>query len=320
MTVSLAELAEKLKALESAVIFCHMRPDGDAIGAAMGLKRLLANCGVKCSVACESAIPRKFDFLPDISAFSAPVDMTAEAFIAVDSSDENRLGKYGDVFMQAKKVKFNIDHHISNTRFADYNFVDDVAASCEIMVRLSEYLGGVNDALTANFLMTGLSSDTGNFAHKNVTADTFRAAAYLAECGADINLVQYNMFKKQSKERARLFGETMSKIRYFAEGKIAMIAVTKEDLSRTGASSDMTEGFIDFPLGIEGVEVAACLLETGSKKFKISLRSKGKANVNEIAAVYGGGGHILASGCMMCGELEEVVDKLRYTIMQHLAD
>ena len=77
MTVTLAELAEKLKALESAVIFCHMRPDGDAIGAAMGLKRLLANCGVKCSVACESAIPRKFDFLPDTSAISAPVDMSA---------------------------------------------------------------------------------------------------------------------------------------------------------------------------------------------------------------------------------------------------
>ena len=112
----------------------------------------------------------------------------------------------------------------------------------------------------------------------------------------------------------------MSKIRYFAEGKIAVIAVTKGDLERTGATSDMTEGFIDFPLGVDGVEVAACLLETAQKKFKISLRSKGKVNVNEIAAVYGGGGHILASGCMIGGELEEAVDKLRYTIVQHLAD
>ena len=320
MNLTLAEIAEKLKRLKSAVIFCHMRPDGDAVGAAMGLKRLLERCGVACSVACESVIPEKFRFLPDTDAFSAPVDMDAEAFIAVDSSDENRLGKYGDLFAKAKKVKFNIDHHISNTRFADYNHVDDVSASCEIMTRLAEHLGGVNDAVTATFLMTGLSSDTGNFAHKNVTADTFRAAAYLAERGADINLVQYNMFKKQTKERARLFGETMSKIRYFADGKIAVIAVTKGDLERTGATSDMTEGFIDFPLGVDGVEVAVCLLETAQKKFKISLRSKGKANVNEIAAVYGGGGHILASGCMIGGELEEAVDKLRYTIVQHLAD
>ena len=225
-----------------------------------------------------------------------------------------------DVFMRAKKVKFNIDHHISNTRFADYNYVDDVAATCEIMVRLSEFLGGVGDVLTANFLMMGLSSDTGNFAHKNVTADTFRAAAYLAECGADINLIQYNMFKKQSRERAALFGETMAKIRYFEQGRIAVIAVTQEGLARTGATSDMTEGFIDFPLGVEGVEVAACLLETAPLRYKISLRSKGEADVNKIASVYGGGGHVLASGCMIGGELEEVVDKLRYTITQHLTD
>lgn len=313
-------LAEKLKEQESAVIFCHMRPDGDAIGAAMGLKRLLEGCGVRCSVACESAIPEKFKFLPGTEAFSAPPDTEAAAFIAVDSSDENRLGRYGELFSKAKKVKFNIDHHISNTRFGDYRYIEDVAACCQIVARLAPLFGGIRDGLTANYLMMGLSSDTGNFAHKNVTAETFRTAAYLAECGADIHLVQYNMFKRQTRERAKLFGETMEKIRYFAGGRIALISVREADLKRTGASSDMTEGFIDFPLGIDGVEVAACLLETGRGKFKVSLRSKGTANVNEIAAVYGGGGHILASGCMLFGEFEEVVDKLRYTILQHLPD
>ncbi len=320
MTATLAETAEKLKTLKSAVIFCHMRPDGDAIGSAMGLKRLLEKCGVHCSVACESPIPKKFTFLPGTEAFAEPVNTDAEAFIAVDSSDENRLGKYGQVFAQAKKYKINIDHHISNTRFADCNYVDDVAATCQIVARLIDLLGVGCDPLTANFIMMGLSSDTGNFAHKNVTEETFLAAAKLTALGADIHAIQYNMFKRQSPERARLFGETMSKIRYFADGRIAMIAVTAADLKRTGATSDMTEGFIDFPLGVEGVEVAACLLETGENKFKISLRSGGRADVNAIAAVYGGGGHILASGCMIGGELEEVIDKLRYTIVQHLAD
>ena len=318
--MTLSELAEKLKTIESAVIFCHMRPDGDAIGAAMGLKRLLERCGARCSVACESPIPAKFAYLPDMQAFSAPVDMGAEVFIAVDSSDENRLGKYGEIYARAKKEKFNIDHHISNTRYADHNYVEDCAAACEIIARLADLLDPDYDSVTATCIMTGLSSDTGNFAHKNVTADTFLAAAALCAHGADINLVHYNMFKKQSRERAKLFGETMSRIRYFADGKIAVITVTQDDLSRTGASSDMTEGFIDFPLGVDGVEVAACLLETGKKRFKISLRSKGKANVNEIAAVYGGGGHVLASGCMIGGDLEEVIDKLRYTILQHIEE
>ena len=80
----------------------------------------------------------------------------------------------------------------------------------------------------------------------------------------------------------------------------------------------MTEGFIDFPLSVDGVEVAVCLLETGKERYKISLRSKGKADVNAVASVYGGGGHVLASGCMISGCLEEVIDKLRFTISQYL--
>ena len=94
--------------------------------------------------------------------------------------------------------------------------------------------------------------------------------------------------------------------------------MTRAQLAACGASSDVTEGFIDFPLSVDGVEVALCLLEVADERFKISLRSKGKADVNAVASVYGGGGHILASGCMLQGSLEEVIDKLRYTVEQHL--
>ena len=112
----------------------------------------------------------------------------------------------------------------------------------------------------------------------------------------------------------------MSAIRYYEEGRIAFIYVTREQLRAANATSDMTEGFIDFPLSVAGVEVAVCLLETADERFKISLRSKGETDVNAIARVYGGGGHVQASGCMISGCLEEVIDKLRYTIKQHLQD
>ena len=128
------------------------------------------------------------------------------------------------------------------------------------------------------------------------------------------------MFKKQSAARALLFGRTMSHIRYFAEGRIAFISVTRAQLQECGATSDVTEGFIDFPLSVDGVEVAVCLLETADERFKVSLRSKGRADVNAVASVYVGGGHILASGCMLSGSLEEVIDRLRYTVQQHLVD
>ena len=319
MVLTLKEISIQLKTIKSAAIFCHMRPDGDALGAAMGLSWMLSQFGIKCHVICESDIPAKFRFLEGMDTILKQPPEDVETYIAVDSSDEHRLGALCDTFSRAKKPKFNIDHHISNTRYGDYFFVEDRAATCEIMTELSGLLGVRLSPLAANYLLMGLSSDTGNFAHQNVTESTFLAAAKLVSCGGDIHAIQSNMFKKQSAARALLFGRTMSNIRYFEDGKIAFITVLAGDIEDCGATSDMTEGFIDFPLSVEGVEVAACLLETGKERFKISLRSKGKADVNAVAASYGGGGHILASGCMISGCAEEVIDKLRYTIKQHLA-
>lgn len=318
--MTLQEMADRLKKLKSATIFCHMRPDGDTLGAGMGLAAMLDMCGARCRVVCEGPIPEKFWFLPGMREIGNVPDESAEAYIAVDSSEERRLGTLCDAFSRAKKPKFNIDHHISNTRYGDCCYVDERAATCEIMAELADCLGVTLTPQAANYIMLGLSSDTGNFAHANVTEKTFLAAAKLASCGADIHTIQYYMFKKQSAARALLYGRTMSAIRYFAEGRIAVICVTRAMLESCGATSDVTEGFIDFPLSVDGVEVAACLLETGDDRYKVSLRSSGRADVNAIAAVYGGGGHILASGCMLFGELEEVIDKLRFTILQHLQD
>lgn len=315
---TLKELSEQLKKLKSATIFCHMRPDGDTLGAAMGLKWILESNGAQCKVVCESPIPAKFLFLEGMQNIDSSPDPHSQAYIAVDSSDEHRLGALCDAFCRAKKPKFNIDHHISNTRFGDWYFVEERAATCEIIAELSAYFGELSP-LAANYLLLGISSDTGNFAHKNVTQSTFLAAAKLVSYGADINRIQYNMFKKQSAARALLFGKTMSAIRYFEGGRIAIISVSLEQLRCCGATPDVTEGFIDFPLSVDGVEVAACLLETGKERFKVSLRSKGGADVNAVASVYGGGGHVLASGCMIGGCLEEAIDKLRFTITQHLA-
>lgn len=318
MKLSLQELAQQLKKLHSATIFCHMRPDGDTIGAAMGLKCLLEQNHTVCNVVCESTVPEKFYFLQGIEGIGKEPNMQAEAYIAVDSSDTHRLGALCEQFERAKKIKFNIDHHISNTRYGDYYFVEDCAATCELITKLAEYFTQSMSSQCANYLLLGLSSDTGNFAHKNVTESTFSAAAKLVSLGGDINRIQYNLFKRQPACRALLFGRTMSAIRYYEEGKIAFISVSRELLAACGATSDMTEGFIDFPLSVDGVEVAVCLLETANERYKISLRSKGHADVNAVASVYGGGGHVLASGCMLSGSLEEVIDQLRFTISQYL--
>ena len=126
------------------------------------------------------------------------------------------------------------------------------------------------------------------------------------------------LFKRQPKERAALYAKTMSGIRYYHDGRFAVIAVTKKNMEECGADQGMTEGFVDFPLNIDGVEVAASLLEIKKGQYKISLRSKTYADVNKIAGTYGGGGHVRAAGCMLFGDLEDVLDRLSYTVSQYL--
>jgi phosphoesterase RecJ-like protein len=174
------------------------------------------------------------------------------------------------------------------------------------------------DKKIAECLMLGLMTDAGNFSHDDVDEEAFLLAAKLVKLGVDVRSFHYNLFKKQTKARAALFARVMSKIRYYHNDAFAAIIITKQAMEECGADQTMTEGFVDFPLNVDSVEVAASLLEVKKGQYRISLRSKEYADVNKIAGVYGGGGHVRASGCMLFGDLEEVLDKLSYTVSQYL--
>ncbi|MBQ7770743.1 MAG: bifunctional oligoribonuclease/PAP phosphatase NrnA, partial [Clostridia bacterium] len=239
----------------------------------------------------------------------------------VDCSDEQRLGALQDEFLSAKRKKIdtvNIDHHISNNGFAKYNYVRECSANCMNIAQLIADMGASFDKKTAEYLLIGLLTDSGNFSHDDVTEETLTLAAKLVAAGADIRYYNYMLFKKQPKARAALFTKTMSGMRYYHDDRFAVIVVSKENMELCGADNGMTEGFVDFPLNVDTVEVAASVMEVKKGQYKISLRSKEYADVNKIAGVYGGGGHIRAAGCMLFGDVEEVIDKLSYTVSQYL--
>lgn len=317
---TLQEIAEIIRGLKSAVIFTHTRPDGDTLGSGIALYFALQKLNIACEICNDSDIPDKFSFLEGIDRIKKIPVSDAEGYICVDSAEEKRLGALEEVFSRGKrkKITINIDHHISNTKYAQYNFVRPLSSNSQNMAELISLLGVEPDECIATALFMGILTDSGNFSHSDVDGDTFRTAALLADAGVNIDKVNYNMFKKQSKARAALYGATMSEIRYLLNDKLAVICVTRDRLTKYGADQSVTEGFVDFPLSVDGVEVAVAILEVKFRQFKISLRSKGKVNVNAVASVFGGGGHILASGCMIFGELEEVIDKLRYTVSQYL--
>ncbi len=318
---TLSEIADVIRHLKSAVIFTHMRPDGDTLGSAMALSRALFLLNIPNEVINEGEVPEKFLFLEGMKDIRRTPTLDAEGYICVDSSDEARLGYAQPVFLagvKKGKVTLNIDHHVSNTRFCKYNFVRPRASNCENMSELISLLGVGPDKLIASYLMVGMITDSGAFSHSDVNGDSFRAAAAAVDAGADVGKITYEVFKKQSKARAQLYAEIISKLRYDLEDRFVTALVTQEQLRKYNLKQDATEGIVDFGLSVDTVEVSVCMMEVKKGQYKASLRSKGTVNVNEVAGVFGGGGHVLASGCMFFGSFEEAYDKLRYAVLQRL--
>lgn len=316
--MSIESFAEALLSVRSVTILSHMRPDGDTLGSALSLSLALDSLGIENEMVCESVIPETFLHFPLAKLMKREPKLDAEAIVCVDCSDEKRLGLLGDWFLRARKKKFNIDHHISNTNFADYNYVNLCSANCLNMARLYKAMGVELTKEMANYLLMGLLTDSGAFSHSDVDGDALRVAGDLLDRGGDLGGLSYHLFKRQRMERFRLNTRVMSKVRFALEDRLAFVVVLQEDLKETGAKQEMTEGFVDFPLTVDSVEVSCALLEVKKEQFKISLRSKGKVNVNAVASRFGGGGHILASGCMLFGTLEEVIDRLSFAVSREL--
>ncbi len=318
---TLQEIADRIKRAKSVAIFTHMRPDGDAFGSALSLSSALDGLGIRNQVCVETDIPSNLAFIERIDKVSKSPEGEYDLFVCVDCATQSRLGALSDEFLIATRKKIdtvNIDHHISNDQYAKYNFIRECAANCMNMAQLIAYLGAPFDKKTAEYLLVGLLTDSGNFSHDDVTEETLALAAKLVAAGADIRYYNYNLFKKQPKARAKLHALTMSGMRYFFDDRFALITITRENMEKCGADNGMTEGFVEFPLNVDTVEVAASIMEVKYRHYKVSLRSKTYADVNKIAAIFGGGGHVRAAGCMLFGDVEEVIDRLSYAVSQYL--
>ena len=321
MNCTLQQIADRIKQAKSVLLLTHMRPDGDAIGSMLALSCALDFLKIPHQVCVESDIPSNLTFLEGIEKVQKTQKGDFDLLVSLDCSDEQRFGQLSEVFFLAKRKKIdtvNVDHHVSNKQFAKYNYVRECSANCMHVAELIAYMGAPLDKKTAEYLLVGLLTDSGNFSHDDVKEETLALAAKLVKAGADIRYYNYMLFKRQSKARAALYARTMSAMRYYHDDRFAAIVVTKKNMDECGADAGMTEGFVDFPLNVDTVEIAASILEVKKGQYKISLRSKNYADVNRLAGVYGGGGHVRAAGCMLFGDLEEVLDKLSYTVSQYL--
>ena len=287
--------------------FCivgHMRPDGDCIGSQLGLALALRNEGKKVAVWNQDAIPLKYKFLVGDGLIEKPkAGQKFDCVIATDCASYERLGKVGD-FVKERKILINIDHHATNPRYGDVNWVSPREPSTgELIYRLMKVARWPITKPIADLLFTAISTDTGSFQYPNTRPGTFHAGAELVTRGANLAKICDEVYQSYPLSRAKLLQHVYSKFRMTDDNRVVWLWLKKKDFTRTGAESDDTEGLIDHLRAIEPVVVACVFEEVEPELTRISLRSKNpQVNVSEICGLFGGGGHPAAAGARIPGK------------------
>ncbi|WP_313756524.1 bifunctional oligoribonuclease/PAP phosphatase NrnA [Tissierella sp.] len=301
---------KKIKESKSIYIASHVHPDGDNIGSILALWMAIKKINHKVYIIKTDDIPSDFLFLPNLNEIKEFNNSdNIDVFIALDTSDENRLGKNKELLNEAKTI-INIDHHISNTNFGHINIVDsNAAATGELVYNLIKKMSIPIDKDIASCIYTAISSDTGSFMYDNTSAETHKIVAELIDIGIDKSNININLYQNKSLERTMLFIKSLETLSLYFDNKVALIKVTQDMANKANAKMEDTEGIVSFIREIAPVEVGIILKEFKENEIKVSMRSKRFIDVSAICANFNGGGHIRAAGCTINSPMD-VTEKL----------
>ena len=297
----------------------HIRPDGDSVGSTLGLYGYLKKNfpEVEADV-CLEPPSEKMNFLPNIDVIRTdyPDHEPYDLMICLDASNLERIGKAAKYFDQAKHT-INIDHHISNTYFADENYVEGQSSSaCEVLYGFMD--PDKLDLDIAIALYTGIIYDTGVFKYKLTSPQTMNIAAELMKYGIPTDDVIDETFNNKTYEENRIFGYSVMKSQLVCDGSVIYSTLSQKEMEDFHVTTRDLEGIVPQLRMTRGVRVAVFAYETPAGDIKVSLRSDNTFNVNELATLFGGGGHVRASGLNMPGTLDDCIQKLLAEIEKRL--
>ncbi len=296
-------ILDALRGSNTLCVVGHVRPDGDCIGSQLGLALALQNEGKKVACWNEDLVPHKLAFLDPKKIIEPPQPgRQFDCVIATDSASFERLGQVGPC-IQERRLFINIDHHASNDRYADLNWVSGNEPSTgELIFRLLKAANWPITPPIADCLFTAVSTDTGSFQYPSTRPSTYGVAGELVKCGANLAKICNEVYQSFSLSRVRLLKHVYNHFRLTHQNQIAYFWLKPADYARTGAAADESEGLIDHIRAIEPVVVACVFEEVEPELTRVSLRSKSaRLNVGEIAARFGGGGHPAAAGARVRG-------------------
>jgi phosphoesterase RecJ-like protein len=319
---SYKKLADAIKKSKKIAIVTHMNPDGDAMGSSLALSMFLQKLKKEVKVVVPNAFPQFLEWMPEskkalnfqlnekkVKSFVSKCDLV---FI-LDFNNFKRIEKLGEFLAESPMPKFMIDHHQQPEDLAKYYLHDVKACStCELVYDLMKGVGhkGMLDKKIAECLYTGLMTDTGSFRFSSVTYKTHLILSELLKTGMVPSDVHSAIYDTYSRDRMKLLGYALNKMHILPDNKTAYMALTESELKSFNYKKGDTEGMVNYPFSINGINFCALFTESEDGYIKISFRSKGKVDVNKFArANFSGGGHINAAGGKSNLSLEDTVAK-----------
>jgi phosphoesterase RecJ-like protein len=299
------------------LMITHVAPDGDAIGSLLGLGRLLRAQGKSVTLACEDRVPRVYAWLPGSEEVVQQVSGTYDLVIALDCSDERRMGH---VFEDrpATTPLLNIDHHVTNTLFGAVNWVDPSSvATAQMVLTLANALGWTLDSAVAVCLLTGLVTDTRSFRTHNVDTAAMEGALQLMEAGASLSDISQRVLDQRPLASVRLWGQAITRLHL--EGDVLWTEVTRDMRERWALEENGDSGLTNFLSGVREPKVVVVFTERDNGTIDVGMRSVPGYDVSQVALRLGGGGHPQAAGCTLEGELDAVKERVLAQIQRGLA-
>ncbi|MEO2149301.1 MAG: bifunctional oligoribonuclease/PAP phosphatase NrnA [bacterium] len=317
-----AALLEALKGAKRPLILTHVYPDGDALGSAVSIHRLLEDLGAAPQTILTHPVPQKLSFI-DHDKVAEVLDgeptpqqielaQNCDLVVVVDTSEPDRLGHMRKVVEGCDAPRICIDHHLEGSvDFFDQIWCEPGSPSTgNLVLEVIQSLGCEMSQSSAESLFVAIATDTGWFRYSNSGSVAYRYAATLVESGVDPEPIFQRIFQSFSLQRTQLLGDLLASIQAPEENRIIYSVLTQPMRSMRGVDLEDLDGFVDSLGQIAGCEIVFLVVEVGPGRYKVSLRSRGEFSVHRIAAHFDGGGHAKAAGCRLEGSEEQVIENL----------
>lgn len=322
--LTLNKISEEIKNCKKScksLVLSHQNPDGDTLGSMLALGSILKELGHVVDFVIADPVPEIYQFLPFASLVKLPSDSTLQGTydfaFSLDCGSAKRLGQALVLWNNASNT-INIDHHISNEKFAKINWIEPNAVSTgQLIWWLTQNINFKVTKEIATLLYTTLLTDTGCFSNSSTNAEAFLWGAELINSGADYGNVYRKVFLEKPFKSIKTFGSALSNVTLLENGKLIWTYINQDVMKKMSATGEDTEDVVDYMMRTKGVQIGVFFRED-LNETKVSLRSNTQIDVSKIAVTFGGGGHKKAAGINIKSPFVEVKDLVLKKVIDEL--